>query len=201
MDPRYFSDYLRDYKRSGGQLPGTAMLVCHDDGQLEPPITSDTAMGIEPGAPLAPPPRRASTASFERPSQAALRPSLENAPLRLVFPIAKRPGTSFDYISVGRTPNMDVVLPLAHISKFHAYFTRDSSGKFTLADAGSKNGTWLGMRRLPVRSPEPLHDGDRIRIGASAFTFVSPEGFAELLKKHAVRWVEPAQRSDPRSST
>src|SRR5262245_12463288 len=36
----------------------------------------------------------------------------------------KRPGAPFpERVTVGRTRNMDVCLPLAQVSKFHAYFT------------------------------------------------------------------------------
>ena len=38
-----------------------------------------------------------------------------------------------------------------------------------LEDLGSTNGTYLNDE--PLRGPQPLHPGDRIRIGDSAFTF------------------------------
>jgi len=195
MDPRYFADYLKEFKRTGTLSVSSAMLVCHDDGVSEDEVTSDTAMGAEPNTYMGLQARPA-TPSYpegrpERRSEAALTLPLEHIPLRLVFPITKRPGTAFDHISVGRTPNMDVVVPLSQISKFHAYFGRDTAGGFTLADAGSKNGTWIGRRRLAVRVPESVRDGDRVRIGASVFTFLTSEAFTQLLKKHARHWVEP----------
>jgi pSer/pThr/pTyr-binding forkhead associated (FHA) protein len=129
-----------------------------------------------------------------RPNAGAGTTPLEQDPLRLVFPILKRPGTAFDHISVGRTASMDVVLPLLQVSKFHAYFTRDAAGTYTLADAGSKNGTWIGARRLPVRTPETVRDGDRIRLGMYTFTFLTQAGFLDLVKSRAVHWVESAAR-------
>ena len=38
-----------------------------------------------------------------------------------------------------------------------------------LEDLGSTNGTYLNDE--PLRGPQPLHPGDRIRIGDSDFTF------------------------------
>ena len=38
-----------------------------------------------------------------------------------------------------------------------------------LEDLGSTNGTYLNGE--PLSGPQPLHDGDRIRIGDSEFTF------------------------------
>ena len=38
-----------------------------------------------------------------------------------------------------------------------------------LEDLGSTNGTYLNGE--PLGGPQPLHDGDRIRIGDSEFTF------------------------------
>jgi pSer/pThr/pTyr-binding forkhead associated (FHA) protein len=216
MSARYFADYVREFKRTGALSLDTPALVCHDDGQdVAPQGNADTGMGVEPS--------RASSPWFEalssRPSEPnsgpgpslsdplkaprGSRPSLqvsstppEQDPLRLVFPISKRAGTSFDHISIGRTSNMDVVLPLLQVSKFHAYFTRDAAGAFTLADAGSKNGTWIGARRLTVRTPEPVHDGDRIRLGMYTFTFLTQAGFVDLVKERALHWVEnPARPS------
>ena len=50
--------------------------------------------------------------------------------------------------------------------------TRGSSRQgdvIVLEDLGSTNGTYLNGE--PLSGPQPLHDGDRIRIGDSEFTF------------------------------
>jgi len=220
MSARYFADYVKEFKRAGTLTLDTPALVCHDDGQdaALPSTIGDTAMGVEPSAFAAeayatelPPTQTRQAGAPMRPSlvdprfgpRVVARPSssggstpLEQDPLRLVFPILKRAGTAFDHISIGRTASMDVVLPLLQVSKFHAYFTRDASGSYTLADAGSKNGTWIGTRRLPVRTPEPVRDGDRIRLGMYTFTFLTQTGFVELVKSRAVHWVETTARSN-----
>lgn len=218
MSARYFADYVKEFKRAGALTLDTPALVCHDDGQDHalPSTVADTAMGVEPSNfsfaveshATELPPTQARPAAPLRPSLVdprfgprVARTSaaggslpLEQDPLRLVFPIVKRPGTAFDHISIGRTASMDVVLPLLQVSKFHAYFTRDAAGSYTLADAGSKNGTWIGTRRLPVRTPEPVRDGDRIRLGMYMFTFLTQAGFFELVKSRAVNWVDTTAR-------
>lgn len=194
MTARYFAEYVNDLKTSGTLDIETAALVCHGEAELEAERTFDTAMDPGPYRPSLGASVRA--ASFTAPTlsivdlRSRARPSAtapDNDPLKLVFPLAKRPGTSFDYISVGRTDSVDVVLPLLQVSKFHAYFSRDASGQFTLADAGSKNGTWIGARRLAVRSPEPVRDGARIRLGPYVFTFLTRAGFLGMVSERAAQ--------------
>ncbi|MBJ7330630.1 MAG: FHA domain-containing protein [Solirubrobacteraceae bacterium] len=50
----------------------------------------------------------------------------------------------------------------------HAQLTRQGS-VIVLEDLGSTNGTYLNEE--PVQGPQPLHPGDRIRIGDSVFIF------------------------------
>jgi hypothetical protein len=200
MTARYFAEYVNDLKTSGTLSIETAALVCHGEAELEAERTFDTAMGGELYRPSLPSSIRApslsSGSSMPQVSfldvRAKAKPSLasgvgENDPLRLVFPLVKRPGTAFDHISVGRTDSVDVVLPLLQVSKFHAYFSRDTAGQFTLADAGSKNGTWIGARRLGIRSPEAVRDGARIRLGPYVFTFLTRAGFLGLVTERAAQ--------------
>ncbi len=58
-----------------------------------------------------------------------------------MFPLAKKPGASFaDRITIGRTPNNDVVIDDSSVSRFHAYVRR-AGDAWSVADAGSKNGS------------------------------------------------------------
>lgn len=199
MSARYFADYVVEFRSSGALSIDSPALVCHSDGEIESERTFDTAMGsqasrpslvsVERGTDMGLRLAAASARSLRAPSSST--PSLRDLdPLRLVFPVCKRPGNAFDHISVGRTPNMDVVLPLLQVSKFHAYFTRDPSGQFTLADAGSKNGTWINARRVGVRSPESVHDGDSIRLGAYRFTFFTQAGLLRMVKSRSAQGVQ-----------
>jgi len=99
-----------------------------------------------------------------------------------VVHVAKRPDSAFpDRIGVGRTANTDVCLPLPNVSKYHAYFHRDESGRYRLTDAGSTNGTSLQRRRLEPKETVELSEGCDIEFGPHRFRFVSSEGFFRLL--------------------
>jgi hypothetical protein len=88
-----------------------------------------------------------------------------------VYPLAKKPGASFaDMITVGRTPNNDIVLRDVTVSRFHAYF-RQRGDKWIIADAGSKNGSELEGVPLEARKERELASGVAVRIGDFELTF------------------------------
>jgi hypothetical protein len=88
-----------------------------------------------------------------------------------VYPLAKKPGASFaDMITVGRTPNNDVVLRDVTVSRFHAYF-RQRGDRWIVADAGSKNGSELEGVPLEARKERELASGVALRIGDFELTF------------------------------
>ncbi|HVK74501.1 MAG TPA: FHA domain-containing protein [Kofleriaceae bacterium] len=88
-----------------------------------------------------------------------------------VYPLAKKPGASFaDMITIGRTPNNDVVLRDVTISRFHAYF-RQRGDKWIVADAGSKNGSEMAGDPLEPRKERELTSGTALRIGDLELTF------------------------------
>ena len=74
--------------------------------------------------------------------------------------------------TVGRSPDVDVVLDDPHVSRVHARLEL-VGGVWTLLDDGlSRNGTWLNGRRL--RGWAQLHDRDRVRFGDSVLVFCAP---------------------------
>ena len=68
---------------------------------------------------------------------------------------------------VGRDRGAAVCLDDASISRRHARIIVTENGA-TLEDLGSKNGTRVGEKR--IGSPEPVADGDQIRVGSVALT-------------------------------
>jgi hypothetical protein len=64
--------------------------------------------------------------------------------------------------------DVEIVLEDPFASSRHARIERQG-GAVVLEDLGSTNGTYLNEELL--RGPQPLHPGDRIRIGDSVFTF------------------------------
>ena len=64
--------------------------------------------------------------------------------------------------------DVEIVLEDPFASSQHARIERQG-GAVVLEDLGSTNGTYLNDELL--RGPQPLHSGDRIRIGDSHFVF------------------------------
>lgn len=72
-----------------------------------------------------------------------------------------------DGATLGRG-DVEIVLEDPFASTQHARIERQG-GAIVLEDLGSTNGTYLNEELL--RGPQPLHRGDRIRIGDSHFLF------------------------------
>ena len=82
-----------------------------------------------------------------------------------------REGESWDLdadLLLGRGTAAHVVLNDSYSSSRHARLVPQGDA-VVLEDLGSTNGTYLNGE--PLTGPQPLHDGDRIRIGDSEFSF------------------------------
>jgi hypothetical protein len=89
-------------------------------------------------------------------------------------------------VTLGRTTNNDIVLDDSSVSRFHGWLQKDEgSGKWTLTDAGSKNGTWVSSVRLAAKKPVILENGARVRVGSLELTFYTSHGFRLLIQKRA----------------
>jgi hypothetical protein len=97
-----------------------------------------------------------------------------------LYPLAKKPGASFpDRITIGRTENNDVVIADPSVSRLHAY-VRQANG-WMIADAGSKNGSWLGLDALEPRREAALASVTVLRLGDVELTFYQSSDLFELL--------------------
>lgn len=97
-----------------------------------------------------------------------------------LYPLAKKPGASFpDRITIGRTSNNDVVIADPSVSRLHAY-VRQAEG-WMVADAGSKNGSWLGGVVLEPRRETALPPGAMVRFGDVQLTFYRSEDLFDLM--------------------
>jgi hypothetical protein len=79
-------------------------------------------------------------------------------------------------ITVGRTPENDVVLDLPIVSSRHLRLDVDDSGagpRVWLTDLGSRNGTFLSGRRLPPQTRQLLEPGDVVNLGDHAGRAIS----------------------------
>ena len=82
-----------------------------------------------------------------------------------------RAGTAYDLSDgalLGRGDQADIMLEDSFASASHARLVPHGD-VIVLEDLGSTNGTYLNDE--PLRGPQPLHPGDRIRIGDSNFIF------------------------------
>ena len=71
---------------------------------------------------------------------------------------------------IGRDPDAALWIDHAAVSRHHAGITI-AGEKVTIADKGSKNGTFLNGER--IERPRQLSDGDQIRIGPQTMVFRS----------------------------
>jgi hypothetical protein len=72
-------------------------------------------------------------------------------------------------ITIGRSPDCEIFLDDVTVSRKHAVVGR-SDDRFTIADEGSLNGTFVNKKR--VESAE-LENGDEIQVGKYRMTFLS----------------------------
>jgi FHA domain len=91
--------------------------------------------------------------------------------LRVETAAGLRAGSAYslsDGAVLGRGEQADIKLEDTFASSQHARLAPHGD-VMVLEDLGSTNGTYLNEE--PLRGPQPLHPGDRIRIGDSQFTF------------------------------
>lgn len=99
-----------------------------------------------------------------------------------VAQVKKREGNPFpERISVGRAPNCDVVIRLPSISKVHAHVLIDG-GRYSLADAGASNSTYVNRTKLENKVAVPLRFGDTVSLGPIKFEFVDAKGLYQILR-------------------
>jgi hypothetical protein len=85
--------------------------------------------------------------------------------------IGHQPGLAYD-LSGGATlgrGDVEIQLDDPFASSQHARITRQGRA-LVIEDLGSTNGTYLNDE--PLTGPQPLHDGDRIRIGDCEFSYL-----------------------------
>jgi FHA domain len=101
----------------------------------------------------------------------------------LVLPLRKLQPTFPSMITVGRTDTNDLIVPDEQVSKFHAFF-RLVGDRVELSDAGSRNGTFVGGRRLAPRGGGAvLHLRDKFAFGAIEFQLFDACGCWEWLRQ------------------
>ena len=67
-------------------------------------------------------------------------------------------------VTIGRTPENQIVVPHAQVSSKHAVI-HNQNGSLFLEDKGSANGTYVRGQRLPPNQRVPVAHGERVYIG------------------------------------
>ena len=80
-----------------------------------------------------------------------------------------RTNTSAHQTANDESGRVEIRLEDPFASSRHARITLQGS-VVVIEDLGSTNGTYLNER--PLSGPQPLHPGDRIRIGGSEFSYI-----------------------------
>ncbi|HUH03381.1 MAG TPA: FHA domain-containing protein [Kofleriaceae bacterium] len=111
----------------------------------------------------------------------ALAPAVAASGGLHVFPLVKKQGAPFaDMITVGRTPNNDVVIDEVTVSRFHAFFRPRDHG-WIICDSGSKNGTRLDGERMDARREKAVTSGSRVQLGDVQTVFYTADNLFEIL--------------------
>lgn len=81
------------------------------------------------------------------------------------------------FLTIGRVPPNDIVVPHPKVSRNHAIIRMLQPGEYYLIDIGSTNGTLLNKKRIVV--PMLLKDGDVITIEDCTLTFQTQQAHAQ----------------------
>ncbi len=148
---------------------------------MQPIRPRESIMGREGAGDLA----RVPTGAFRLVDLAKPKPgaATERGARPLVLPLRKVQSTFPSMITLGRTENNDLVVLDEQVSKFHAFF-RIVGDRVELSDAGSRNGTFIGGRRLAARGASAAVGArDRMAFGAVEFTLFDSRGCWECLRQ------------------
>ncbi len=104
-----------------------------------------------------------------------------------MLPIQKVQEAFPSMITVGRTANNDVIVSDPQISKFHAFF-RQTHGAWEVADAGSRNGTFLHNQQLDSKRPVTIVSGNKLKLAALEFEFLDSASLWTTLVAALDRW-------------
>jgi hypothetical protein len=94
-----------------------------------------------------------------------------------VAPVVKAGRQPFEFVSVGRANNCDIVVPDSSVSKLHVTFKVLSPSDAEMIDVGSKNGTQLNFERVGKKEAVHVCTGDQLRFGRIPFEFLDPSAF------------------------
>lgn len=122
-------------------------------------------------------------------SEIALGPSMTGASLDALCLMARpKRGPASNRVSIGRSPDADVVLLDESVSRFHAELSWGASKEnCVLTDLGAKNRTWLDEVQLAPHVRAELFPGAAVTFGSLGIRFYSPSAFLSWVNLGAPR--------------
>lgn len=122
-------------------------------------------------------------------SEIDLSPALTGASLDALCLLARpKRGPASNRVSVGRSPDADLVILDESVSRFHAELSWGASKEAcVITDLGAKNGTVLDGVALAAHLRAELFPGAALTFGQVATRFYSPKGFLSWLLSGAPR--------------
>lgn len=154
--------------------------LADDERQFDAALQDRSVLVYEPPAPE----REGSSGGYRFRTASGIRPAVVSGDEPVVVVLAKSKDNVMQRrVTVGRTSNNDVVLEDASVSRFHAWFQQDeTTGHWSIVDAGSKNGTQVASQRIPPKKSVSLQSGQRVKIGSLELTFYSAPAFKKMLE-------------------
>lgn len=133
-----------------------------------------------------PPPRQDPHLRFARYTMSNIRVQLPAPAEPLVLELCKR-WPEHKEITLGRSPECDIVIEDATVSRLHAVFRKEPhTGMWQVVDAESHNGTFqAGVLIVPGR-PTPLFGRAALRFGAVEMSFLQASAFEQYVQARAV---------------
>jgi hypothetical protein len=89
-----------------------------------------------------------------------------------------------EVITVGRSPNCDIMFRNHEVSKVHARFCPQEEG-LTITDLGSRNGTRVNGQALESGRPTPVYAHDHIQFGSVKTRLIAAREMQVLLSRLA----------------
>jgi len=99
-----------------------------------------------------------------------------------VYPVRRRGHAGATRVTVGRTPNNDIVIGDVSLSKSHAAFQATIQGNFALIDLDSRNGTAIADKPLASDRPYRVPFGKTLRFGRVRVTYMEAAQFVDFVK-------------------
>lgn len=155
--------------------------------EIAPPLAPAPEPCATPTPSPAPPPARAPPSGYTVPDwggPSSADFSLEVLKDGAIVDVVDCGGRNF--VTLGRTPDNDVVLEHPSSSRVHAVmqFSFQSEEMFVF-DTGSTHGTFVNKRRLKPNVHAPVFVGDQVRFGQSSRVFVV-SGAVELMPEEGL---------------